>query len=311
MIDHDQIRQALESDQALMQAAAEIYKNSMEQFCVCLEDAEKEAARYAAELSEYLYDELALYLESPQAWSEEKAEQILESGQSGEHIAALAYLVSRICAPDSKAIPKLIAENLDELYAFSEEDCGVVTALFSRTPMSGMFASVQEIPCLADEKIRRLAMLLGFAAYCSRLEQGSGAMVRLHPEVTLDAMLIWGFAFAELMCSAGSEEKDEGYAQAVSCVACANLSHFIWFDQWDVLQGCLKEICSSGDRFHQTLRYMTEKLDAVPGGHIAIPAVEASSDVEKQWRNVLEAPIEPTGERRVGLTDRDTEQIDE
>ena len=295
-LDVDQLKGALESDEALIEAAKNIYKASVETHMkedgeyILLQGAEDEEADFAARISRELYDELDQFLSDSHQWSEMKAEQIYAAGNSGRHIAALAYIVHiNHAAADSEEIPELIGSGLTDL---SQEECSAVTERFSQTPMAGLFSMVQTpFPCLSEKKVRRLGVLLGMMAYGRCLELDDAMLEKIRPDISMEPMLSWGFAFAELMCSSKSERKDDHYAQAVSRIACADLSHAIPADSWAVLRSCLDSMCGLREDFYEVLREMTAELESEASEHIFIEDTYIADEYEQNWVHALERLI--------------------
>ena len=288
VFDGEQINRALENDENLLEAAAGIYRSSVQSLNGCLPGAEYEAAAHAMQIGRCLYGELDLLLHSPQEWSGFKAAQIGESRRSGEYIAALALLAHKVhAAPGSAGLPELSGKA-----AVSQAHIEEAAALLSRTPMTGMFDMLQDFPCLSDERVRRLSVLLGMTTYCKWLEQDASLLGKIHPDVLMDAMLGWGFAFAEMMCSAAGEKKDERYAQAVSLIACANLPRMIRFDNWKVLRLCVESMCACRDDFYEVLCGLTQALEDEPGEHIRIAEMDISGHYEEKWLHLLDCLTE-------------------
>ena len=327
MIEKYLIRQALESDEAMKTAAARIYFDSDVKFrgrraedisaemnlTDFLERAQT-CAQYAVEYSEYLYDQLNLFLSDTDAWIQSRAEEIHESGQAGEHIAALPYLAHKVHTPGSDVLPNLIEEKRGALCGLSQREIAETLKKFYETAMTGMFAAEEkaDVPCLRDDQIARLGVLLGMEAYTRSFDKDDRMFDRVHPNLKLEAMLIWGVATAELRCSASGGKKDRFYAWNLSNMVCAILSGNIDFDAWAHLREAMDSMCEVAPDFYGILQEMTQDLDPQPGRHLLVPGARARDLGGERWIGMLRTMTENTNrdEKTNGSREKGSRNVD-
>jgi len=300
------VGQALKSDEALTKAADRVFfdsesgsmeklKEKMRSGLHVVPDPEylkawsQARAEYAVQYGRYLYDQLNACLGDPQAWINQRAAEIAKSEQAAEHIAALPYIAYKMYKPHSDSTPNEIEEWMKSARGIRERDAVRVLEQFRKTSMTGIFAggSVQDIPCLEDEEIMRLGVLLGVEAYCRSMDVDDDMSGRVHPNLKLEAMLLWGLAVAGLMCAADGGEKDVLFAWNVSNMVCASLSDNIDFDGWEYLREPIDSMCDIVQDFRGILREMTSGIAGRQGRHILVPKAGEGAGSEADWLSII------------------------
>lgn len=285
----ERLRDALEDDCRVQNVIDEMDRRIHSGF-PRVPGAERKAAEYIAAVSGFLYDDLALALESPQAWREALLERLMEEKKPAVHAAALAYLAHLLYRSGESGIGALIERMTDADTSIVQEDVLRIIERFESTPLEGMFAhSQRRFPCMEDGEVRRLGMMLGAANYGRWIsESKSGRQLQIEA-ADMGAMAVWGFGVAELMC-AKKDGKPEGYARTVSLVALSSLSQLLGFDRFNVLGSCLESMVRERELFFAELKTLCREmeLEAAKDGHVLVSDVQKEDYDEAAWMKALE-----------------------
>ena len=304
---------ALKEDSKARETLESLYADCLEGYAR-VPGVEKEMGGYVQEISDDLYAQLFTALEDRQEWKARFCARMQEA-QEKEHAAALALMVCLLYRPLGSQMQRMLEKEA------LPKDAEAVLARFADTSMEGAFACRQSAyPCLEDDQVRRLGLLLSVVFYgewlrlCreARAAQGEdlGAMVEC---ADVGAMAVWGFAAAELLCSKAGKDKEKRYARAVSMVALASLSMMLDFDGMPMLRGCITAMFERRRTLLDALGELCRSLglEAQTEGHVVVSFANEAAYDEQEWLEAFDGNDEDDGAEMDAVWTRLDEEIGE